>query len=98
MLITDFHLGKCIGSGKFGDVYLCVHKITGFICAIKKIFKSTIRDYNMEEQFATELKIHYSLDHFNIIKLYGHFDDEYHVFLMMEYANDGTLMDKLKNS
>jgi aurora kinase len=48
MHIRDFHLGKCMGSGKFGDVYLCVHKSTGFLCAIKKIFKSTIRDYNME--------------------------------------------------
>lgn len=52
---------------------MCIHKQTGFICAIKKIFKSTIKDYKMEEQFATELKIHYSLNHPNIIKLYGHF-------------------------
>lgn len=51
----------------------------------------------MEEQFATELKIHYSLSHPNIVKLYGHFEDEYHIFLMMEYACDGTLMEKLKS-
>lgn len=64
-----------MGSGKFGDVYFCVHKETGFVCAIKKIFKSTIKEYNMEEQLTTELKIHYFLSHPNIIKLYAHFDD-----------------------
>ena len=39
----------------------------------------------MESQFALELKLLYVLDHPNIVKLYGHFQDEYHVFLLMEY-------------
>lgn len=98
MRISDFHLGKCIGSGKFGDVYLSMHRATGFLCAIKKIFKSTIREYGMEEQLANELRIHYSLSHPHVIKLYAHFDDEYHIFLMMEYACGGTLMERLKCS
>lgn len=50
----------------------------------------------MITQFTRELKIHYRLDHPNIIKLYTHFDDEYHIFLLMEYAEGGILMDKLK--
>ena len=50
----------------------------------------------MIEQFTRELKIHYRLDHPNIIKLYAHFDDEYHMFLLMEYCEGGILMDKLK--
>lgn len=52
----------------------------------------------MHEQLITELKIHYKLDHPNIIQLYGHFDDEYHFFLMMEYACEGSLMDRLKGT
>lgn len=59
--IRDFTLGKCIGSGKFGDVYMSKHNATGFVCAIKKILKSTIAEYGMIEQFSTELRIHYSL-------------------------------------
>jgi aurora kinase len=78
-------LGQTVGSGKFGDVYLCRHKATGCLFALKKIFKSVIRDYGMESQFALELKLLYVLDHPNIVKLYGHFQDEYHVFLLMEY-------------
>lgn len=64
--------------------------------ALKKVFKSTILEYNMVNQFTRELKIHYQLDHPNVIKLYSHFDDEYHVFLLMEYAEGGILMEKLK--
>ncbi len=84
--LKDFELGKNVGSGKFGDVHICIHKATGAMFALKKIFKSTILEYNMINQFTRELKIHYRLDHPNIIKLYTHFDDEYHIFLLMEYA------------
>lgn len=24
--MNDFELGKCVGSGKFGDVFICRHK------------------------------------------------------------------------
>jgi serine/threonine protein kinase len=36
-------MGSSVGSGKYGEVYLCRHKATGMIFALKKIFKSTIR-------------------------------------------------------
>lgn len=52
----------------------------------------------MVSQFTKELKIHYQLDHPHIVKLYTHFSDEYHVFLLMEYVEGGILMEKLKSS
>ena len=52
----------------------------------------------MVKQFATELKIQYRLNHPNIVKLYAHFDDEYHVFLLMEYAPEGNIMAKMQNT
>ena len=53
----------------------------------------------MIEQFSQELKIHYLLsnNHPNITKLYAHFHDEYHIFLLMEYIEDGTLMNHLQS-
>lgn len=50
--MRDFELGKLVGSGKFGDVHICRHKPTGFLLALKKVFKSTIKEYGMVEQFA----------------------------------------------
>lgn len=54
--------------------------------------------YNMMNQFINELKIQYKLDHPNIVQLYAHFSDEYHIFLLMEYATSGSLMKRLKCS
>lgn len=82
-MIEDFQLGKTLGSGKFGDVLQCRHKATGTLYAVKKIFKSTIQEYRMVDQLIQELKIHYTLDHLNIVKLYDHFEDHYHIFLLM---------------
>lgn len=60
--------------------------------------KSTIQEYGMIDQLTNELKIHYSLNHPNIIKLYSHFEDEYHIFLLMELAPHGSLIDRLHMS
>jgi serine/threonine protein kinase len=96
--MSHFDLGQRIGSGKFGDVHLCRHKVTHTLFALKKILKSTIIELKLLEQFTNELKIQYRLDHPNIVKLYAHFDDEYHIFLLMEYAPGGTLMEKINNT
>lgn len=36
------------------------------------------------------------VDHPNVVRTYGHFHDEFHVFLLMEYAGDGCVIDNLK--
>ena len=41
--LRDFELGDEIGSGKFGSVYVCRHRATGMVFALKKVFKSTVR-------------------------------------------------------
>ena len=45
--MKDLELGTEIGSGKFGQVYVCRHKITGMLFALKKVFKSTIKEHGM---------------------------------------------------
>lgn len=37
--LNDFIIGECKGEGRFGKVYMAVHKKTGFLCALKKIKK-----------------------------------------------------------
>ena len=44
----DFKIGKLLGEGKFGKVFLAFHIKTGFVCAIKKINIQTIIDAKME--------------------------------------------------
>lgn len=43
-----------------------------------------------------EIKMQAFFDHPNILKLYGFFDDEEHVYLILEYMEEGTLYSQLK--
>ncbi len=40
--MADFHQVRLLGKGKNGEVYLAIHKATGFACAMKIIKKSDI--------------------------------------------------------
>jgi serine/threonine protein kinase len=96
--ISDFELGKCVGSGKFGEVFICRHKDTKTLYGLKKLVKSTVMEYGLIDQLVTELKILYLCNHPHIIKLYTHFSDDYHIFLLMEYGEGGVLMSQLKQT
>lgn len=41
--LQDFYLGKKLGEGRFGVVWVAFHKASGAIFALKKIAKSTIK-------------------------------------------------------
>lgn len=41
----------------------------------------------MVEQVANEVKIMYSLNNENIIKLYNHFEDDKNIYLVIEFAS-----------
>lgn len=55
--ISDFEVGRQIGSGQHSTVYLVREKSTGFICAIKMIPKETILESRTEYQVLQEIKI-----------------------------------------
>ena len=40
----------------------------------------------MIQQMQNEVKIMYSLNHPNILKLFNHFEDDNHVYLILEFA------------
>ena len=77
-------------------VYLAVHKETKFLVALKKITKQSIKSNYMIEQFLLEVKIQSFCEHENILKLYGCFDDKEHIYLVLEYMEEGTLFKQLK--
>lgn len=79
--LNEFAIGECKGEGRYGKVYHAVHKKTGWTLAIKKIRKETIRP--IAAQFINEMKLQYSLSHPNIIQLFGYFDDEDNIYLLL---------------
>lgn len=75
-VVNGFEFGRTLGKGKFGEVFLSRHHDTGFIAAIKKIEKKKVVEYKMVDQFVKEIKLHASLDHPNIVKFYGVFQEK----------------------
>ena len=66
------------------------------LVAIKKIPKEKVK--YMLEQFINEIKIQMFLDHQNLVKLYGFFDDATHFFIIMEYMEGGNLFNLIKKN
>ncbi|OAA74140.1 serine/threonine-protein kinase Eg2 [Cordyceps fumosorosea ARSEF 2679] len=101
MLPREFHLGmfeigRPLGKGKFGRVYLARERTSGFICALKVLHKNELRHGGVERQVRREIEIQSNLRHPNVLQMYGHFHDSKRVFLILEFAGKGELYKHLR--
>ncbi|RXM93747.1 Aurora kinase B [Acipenser ruthenus] len=94
--LKDFEIGRPLGKGKFGNVYLARDREINFILALKVMFKSQIEKEGMEYQLRREIEIQSRLRHPNILRFYNYFHDCKRVFLILEYAPRGELYKELQ--
>jgi len=94
--LDDFEIGQPLGTGRFGKIVLAREKRTKFVCALKILLKEQLKKANIEHQVRREIQIQYHLRHANILKLYGYFWDEIHVFIILEWAKGGALFKQLR--
>ncbi|VDM58201.1 unnamed protein product [Angiostrongylus costaricensis] len=105
--LEDFEVGRPLGKGKFGSVYLARLKENGFFVALKirtqkrivnfqVMFKSQLRSSNVEHQLRREIEIQGHLRHPNILRMYTYFWDEKKIYLVLEYAQGGEMYKYLK--
>ena len=90
---SDFKFIKELGIGSFGTVYLVSHKKTKAIYALKAIDKSVPENIEQKANFNREVEIMYKLNHPNIVRLYGHFEDEKYCYLIMQYIPNKDLFE-----
>jgi len=93
--IGDFEIISLLGTGSFGKVYLCKHKVTGAVYAIKEIDKTNKNNDLGAPYFRREIEIMYKINHPNIVKLFGHFEDDQGCYFVMEYIPKGNLYNLL---
>ena len=89
--LSDFDIGRPLGHGKFGHVYLAREKSTRFVCALKVLFKTQISTSGVENQLRREIEIQSHLRSPFILRLYGYFYDHTRIYLILEYAEGGEL-------
>ncbi|PIK48096.1 putative aurora kinase A [Apostichopus japonicus] len=94
--LKDFDIGRPLGKGKFGNVYLAREKQTEFIVALKVLFKSQLQKCQVEHQLRREIEIQSHLRHQHILRLYGYFHDETRIYLILEYAPKGEVYKNLQ--
>jgi hypothetical protein len=68
--INDFEIGRPLGLGKFGRVYLAREKKTRFIVALKILDKEHIKKNNGQNQLRREIEIQANLRHKNILRMF----------------------------
>ncbi|KAF8644420.1 hypothetical protein AX16_008480 [Volvariella volvacea WC 439] len=94
--LHEFDMGRPLGKGKFGRVYMVRTKTEPhYILALKTLYKSEIVDNGVEKQVRREIEIQQNLRHPNVLRLYGYFHDEKRIFLMLEFAGKGELFKQL---
>lgn len=94
--LDDFEIGRPLGNGRFGRVYLARERRTKYLVALKVISKPQLTSSNMEGQLRREIEIQSGLRHSNIIRLFTYFWDERRVYLVLEFASGGELYKELK--
>jgi len=94
--LSDFDIGRPLGRGKFGNVYLArVKSHQQFIVALKVLQKAQLMKAGVEHQLRREIEIQSHLRHRNVLRMYGYFYDEKRVYIILEFAPRGELYKEL---
>ncbi|KAK8882413.1 hypothetical protein M9Y10_045055 [Tritrichomonas musculus] len=92
----SYTIEKQIGSGGFAVVYSGHEHPSNRPVAIKCIPKSRIADPRVKEKLISEVEIHRSLHHPNVVEFRGVFQDDNYVYILLEFCPNGTVLDMLK--
>ncbi|KAG0793054.1 hypothetical protein G6F16_003887 [Rhizopus arrhizus] len=95
-LLAKYKLGNVIGKGHFGTVYRALDLLSGRTVAIKQIDLKASREQDIEDMME-EASLLSSLTHPNIVKYEGFIQTEKHMHIVLEYVENGSLLNTLKS-
>jgi len=91
MYFENFDIGQLLGNGGFATVYRAKCRATGENFAIKIIEKMKMKDSGIIDRVWNEIEIHSEMKHESIVSLFGYFEDERNIYLVMELCNHGNM-------
>lgn len=94
--IDDFDVGQSIGTGGFATVFRAINRRTKEHVAIKRSFRSSPSDPNLEWRVQNEISIHSRLRHPNLLSILGCFQDDEYVYIVLEICQGGDLYKYLR--
>jgi serine/threonine-protein kinase ULK/ATG1 len=94
-IVDNYVLERVIGKGQYGEVFKGYKKDTNEDVAIKAVNRKNLKG-KFYELLENEIKVLRSCNNVNIIKLYDIKKTQNNIYLMLEYCNEGDLMQYLK--
>lgn len=95
-IIDNYVLEREIGKGQFGNVYKSYNKDTGEDLAVKAVCRKKLKG-KFYELLENEIKVLKTCKNNNIIRLYDIKKTQNNIYLVLEYCNEGDLMEYLKS-
>jgi calcium-dependent protein kinase len=94
-LRMTYSIGKLLGNGSYGKVYLATHKSNQEHKVAVKVINKTEMDDDDLESLKAEVEILQKVDHPNIVKYFETYDDSKNIYLVMEFCSGGELLDTI---
>lgn len=94
--VKRYSKGRFLGKGGFAKVYEFVCLETKQINAGKMMEKSALSKARARQKLMSEIKIHRSLHHTNIVRFEHYFEDENFVYIMLELCTNQSLNDLVR--
>uniref|UniRef100_A0A8P4KDI7 Serine/threonine-protein kinase PLK n=1 Tax=Dicentrarchus labrax TaxID=13489 RepID=A0A8P4KDI7_DICLA len=85
--------GRFLGKGGFAKCYEITDMETKQVFAGKIVPKSLILKQHQREKMTSEIAIHKSLDHANVVGFHGFFEDDDFVFVVLEICRRRSLLE-----
>ncbi len=94
--IRKYIKGRLLGKGGFAKCYEFINQETEHSSAAKVIPKKSLVKSRAKQKLISEIKIHKSLHHPNIVAFEHYFEDSENVYLLIEICHNQTLNELLK--
>lgn len=91
----DYRRGNFLGEGGFARCFQ-MNDSNGHIYAAKTVAKASIKNEKTKTKLLSEIKIHKSLKHPNIVNFVDCFEDDVNVYILLEICPNQSLMELLK--
>ena len=94
--LKKYRKGRLLGKGGFARCYEFIDEETDHISAAKVIPKKNLIKSRAKQKLISEIKIHKSVHHPNIVNFEHYFEDADNVYILIELCHNQTLNDLLK--
>ena len=94
--LKKYRKGRLLGKGGFARCYEFIDEETDHISAAKIIPKKNLIKSRAKQKLISEIKIHKSVHHPNIVNFEHYFEDADNVYILIELCHNQTLNDLLK--